>query len=65
MPIVVDPSKTTALSSSSPHVAVFHHEAGGELVKMSRRKIGVDPNHDKERENKKSGLHIVLVLRRF
>ena len=65
MPIVVDPSKTTALRSGSSHVAVLHHEAGGELVKMSRRKIGVDPNHDKERENKKSGLHIVLVLRRF
>ena len=65
MPIVVDPSKTSALRSSSSHVAVFHHEAGGELVKMSRGKIGVDLNHNKERESKKTWLHIVLVLRRF
>ena len=65
MPIVVDPSKTTALRSGSSHVAVLHHEASGELVKMSRRKISVDLNHDKERENKKTWLHIVLVLRRF
>ena len=65
MPIVVDPSKTTALRSSSSHVAVFHHEAGGELVKMSRSKIGVGHNHDKERKSKKTGLHAVLVLRRF
>ena len=65
MPIVVDPSKTSALRSGSSHVAVLHHEAGGELVKMSRRKIGVDFDHDKERKNKKTGLHAVLVLRRF
>ena len=65
MPIVVDPSKTTALRSGSSHVAVLHHEAGRELVKMSRCKIGMDLNHDKERESKKTWLHIVLVLKRF
>ena len=65
MPIVVDPSKTSALRSGSSHVAILHHEASGEMVQMSRRKIGVDLNHDKERENKKTWLHIVLVLRRF
>ena len=65
MPIVVDPSKTSTLRSGSSHVAVLHHEAGGELVKMSRRKIGVDFDHDKERKSKKTWLHAVLVLRRF
>ena len=60
MSIVVNPSKTSTLWSSSTHVAVFHHITRGELVQMSWSKMDAPIGSDegKEGENEQNLLHV-------
>ena len=60
MSIVVNPSKTSTLGSSTTHVAVFHHITRGELVEMSWGKTDawIGSAEGEEGENEHNWLHV-------
>ena len=60
MSIVVNPSKTSTLGSSTAHVTVLHHITRGELVEISRGKTNAQIGSDegKEGENEQNLLHV-------